>query len=103
MDNEGILEKILSQDLNTIILSEKVVKGIITDSSQEYLTLESNDEIETKVSLYTLQEEDFDIGEEIVFSQQYLYDFVKREISLTQRYITLDMLSKEKTKIIFYT
>ncbi len=103
MDNEGMLEKILSQDSNIITLSEKVVKGIITDSSQEYLTLESSDEIETKVSLYTLQEEDFDIGEEIVFYQQYLYDFVKRKISLTQRYTTLDMLSKEKTKIISYT
>ncbi len=98
-----MLEKILSQDSNIITLSEKVVKGIITDSSQEYLTLESSDEIETKVSLYTLQEEDFDIGEEIVFYQQYLYDFVKRKISLTQRYTTLDMLSKEKTKIISYT
>lgn len=103
MDNEGILEKILYQDSNTIILSEKVVRGIITDSSQAYLTLESSDEIETKVSLYTLQEEDFDIGEEIIFSQQYLYDFVKREISLTQKYTTSDMFSKEKTKIISYT
>ncbi|MEC8339975.1 MAG: hypothetical protein VXZ40_05080, partial [Nanoarchaeota archaeon] len=96
-------EKILSQDSNTIILSEKVVRGIITDSSQAYLTLESSDEIETKVFLYTLQEEDFDIGEEIIFSQQYLYDFVKREISLTQKYTTSDMFSKEKTKIISYT
>ena len=103
MDNVGILEKILSQDSNTIILSEKVVRGIITDSSQAYLTLESSDEIETKVFLYTLQEEDFDIGEEIIFSQQYLYDFVKREISLTQKYTTSDMFSKEKTKIISYT